>query len=131
VAFYFLTRRGKTVINTIAALLLCFITAMLLDGRMYLTAGFMGAVTVAFVSWRALTFLPRRAREREKARLEAERATQRAAAADARGQKFDQAKSAVAGAARTATVNAADLAKAGISGAREKIGAWKSKTSKQ
>ena len=128
VAFYFLTRRGKTVFAVIGVLLLCFITAILLDARMFLTAGFVGSVTVAFVGWRAMTILPRRAKQRERARLEAERAAQRAAAAEARGQKFDQAKSAVAGAARSATASAADLAKAGFSGARERVGAWRGKS---
>jgi hypothetical protein len=60
-AFYFLTRRGKAVFALAGTFLLFFFTAMLLDARMYLTAGFMGAVTLAFVSWRAITFLPRRA----------------------------------------------------------------------
>jgi hypothetical protein len=43
---------------------------------MYLAAGFLGAVTVAFI---------------------AEQGAKRAAAAEARGEKFGQAKSAVAG----------------------------------
>jgi hypothetical protein len=127
VAFYLLTRRGKTVFAVVGALLLCFITVILLDARVHLTAGFMGAVTLAFIGWRAMTILPRRAKERERARLETERTAQRAAASEARSQKFDQAKSAVAGAAKTATAGAAGFAKAGISGAREKVGGWRSK----
>jgi hypothetical protein len=66
--------------------------ALCVAPRMYLTAGFMGATILAFIGCRIMAILPRRAKERERVRLETERKAQRAAASEARGQKFDQAK---------------------------------------
>ena len=71
--------------------------------------------------------LPNRAKHRERLRKQAEEEVRRAAAAQVRGEKFDKAKSAMAGAARTAGDSAAGFAKAGISEARDRFDTWRTK----
>src|SRR4051812_15621715 len=97
IAIFALTKRGKNTLILVGIILLCFMTTVLIDLHLYLTAGFMGALTLAAIVWRAVTYFPRRARARERARQQAEEAARQAAAAQARNEKFGQARSAVVG----------------------------------
>ena len=92
---FVLTRRGKRVIAIAGILLLGFLTALLVDLHMYLTAGFTGVVALAALIALAVRALRRRIERREQARHEAEAAIQRAIAAQARGQGREFARSAV------------------------------------
>jgi len=130
IAFFLITRRGKRIIAFTGAMLLCFITALLIDSRMYLTAGFTGILAVAALVAFVFQYFRQRTEKRGRVRQDAEEAVRRAAAAQTRSEKFDKAKSTVADAARTATgsaANIADLAKSGIAGARDRLSSWRSK----
>ena len=130
IVVFFITRRGKRVIAFAGAILLCFITALLIDSRMYLTAGFTGALAAAALIAFIVQYFRQRTEQRERVRQDAEEAVRRAAAAQARSEKFDKAKSTVADAARTATgsaANIADLARTGIAGARDRLRSWRIK----
>ncbi len=125
---YVLTRRGKKVIAFVGTMLLLFVTALLLDTQLYLTAGFTGLLAAATVlSW-AVNNIRQRHRDRERERLQLEEALRRAAAAAARGEKMDKARSTFTGAARTVTGGAANVvgaARSGISATRDKLKFWK------
>ncbi len=118
---YVLTRRGKRVLAFVGLMLLCFITALLIDTRLYLTAGFTGLLTVmTLFAWLASNIKQKR-RDRVRERQDAEDAVRRAAVAQARGETIGKAKSTVAGAARTMTSGAVGAAKSGLAGARDTI----------
>ncbi len=128
--FFIVTRRGKRIIAFIGAMLLCFITALLIDSKMYLTAGFTGLLAVAALAAFVFQYFRQRTEKRARERQNAEEAVRRTAAAQARSEKFGKAKSTVADAARAATdsaANIADLAKTGISGARDRLSSWRTK----
>ncbi len=130
IAVFLITRRGKRVIAFAGAFLLCFTTALLIDSRMYLTAGFTGALAAAALVAFVIQYFRQRTDQRERIRQDAEEAVRRAAAAQARNEKFDKAKSTVADAARSATssaANIADRARKGISGARDRLSSWRTK----
>jgi hypothetical protein len=110
---YVLTRRGKKVLAFVGTMLLCFVTALLLDLKLYLTAGFTGLLTlVTLIAWLVQGFKQRRG-DRLRERQDAEDAVRRAAAAQARGETIGKAKSTVAG--------AVGVAKSGLAGARDTI----------
>ena len=125
---YVLTRRGKKVIAFVGTMLMLFVTALLLDTQLYLTAGFTGVLAaVTVVSW-AVNNIRQKRRDRERERLQLEEALRRAAAAAARGEKMGKARSTVAGAARTVSGGAANVvgaARSGISATRDKLKIWK------
>ncbi len=130
IVVFLITSRGKRVIAFAGAMLLCFITALLIDSRMYLTAGFTGVLATAALVAFVVQYSRQRTEQRERVRQDAEEAVRRAAAAQARSEKIDKAKSTVADAARTATGSAADiadLAKTGIAGARDRLSSWRTK----
>ena len=58
IAMFALTRRGKGVLIFVGVILLCFVTAILLDLHLYLTAYFTGALTAAVIIWRAIVYSP-------------------------------------------------------------------------
>src|SRR5882724_9114311 len=107
---YAFFRRWKKVILFSGMMLLCIIAALLIDAKMYLSAGLICfLVAVALVFFLVQLFQGRRAgRERERRKLA--EVARRAAAAQARSEKFDRAKATFADAARTATSSAANAA---------------------
>ena len=129
-AVFLFTRRGKRIAIFVGVVLLCFLTALLTDSKMYLTAGVTGALTATIVVVLIVQFFRRGAAQRQRMRREAEQAMRRTAAGQARSEKIFNAKSAVAGAARAATGSAADVAgkaKTGIVGVRDRLSFWRKK----
>jgi heme exporter protein D len=111
---YVLTKRGKRVLGFVGTMLLCFVTALLLDLQLYLTAAFTGFLTLlALFAWLTQNVRQRR-RERVLARQEAEELQRRAQAAAARAETVSRARSSVAGAARSVTNGAYGVAKSSL-----------------
>jgi hypothetical protein len=108
IAAYAITRRGKKLFALIGVLLLCFVTALLIDVQFYTSAAF----TAVLAGFSGVAFGMQRARlkraEREYLQRKAEEARQRAIAAQARLDRIDTAKSAVGNAAGAATRAAAE-----------------------
>ena len=138
IAAYALTRRGKKLLAFIGTMLLCFVTAVLLDLQMYISAGFSGVLAViALITWITQGFRQRREQERR----QVETAARREAAAIARGEKIDYAKATVSGAAKTVTGAARSVTSGaayiaggtlrvawkGVTGARDKVFVWRKK----
>jgi hypothetical protein len=131
IAAYALTRRGKKMLAFAGTMLLCFVTAILLDLQMYISAGFSGALAAAaFVTWITQGYRQRRERERR----EVEYAARREAAALARGERINYARARVTGAAERVRSGAAYVAGEtvrvawkGLSGARDKVFIWRKK----
>ena len=114
---YLLTRRGKRALAFAGMMSLCFVTALLLDTKLYISASFTGFLTaVLLMMWLAQYWRVRQQdRGREIRRVEA--AERREAAAQARGKKFDRAKAVVAGGARAVGEAAANS----VGAARSKV----------
>ena len=135
IAAYALTRRGKKLLAFIGTMLLCFVTAILLDLQMYISAGLSGVLAAAaLVTW--ITQGLRQRREQE--RRQVETAARREAAVAARGEKIDYAKATVTGAVRTVRSGAAYIAGGtarvawkGLTGARDKVFVWRRKAPTQ
>jgi hypothetical protein len=135
IAAYALTRRGKKLLAFIGTMLLCFVTAILLDLQMYISAGLSGVLAAAaLVTWITQGFRQRREHERR----QVETAARREAAAAARGEKIDYAKATVSGAVRNVTSGAAYIAGGtmrvawkGLTGARDKVFVWRKKAPTQ
>ena len=135
IAAYALTRRGKKLLAFVGTMLLCFVTAILLDLEMYISAGFSGVLAaVALGTWIIQGFRQRREQERR----QVETAARREAAALARGEKIDYAKATVSGAVRSVTSGAAYIAGGtvrvawkGLTGARDKVFVWRKKAPTQ
>src|SRR5882757_374858 len=98
---YLLTRRGKRAIAFVGMMTLCFVTTLLIDTKLYISAAFTGSLAAVLL----LTWLLQYWRVRQDAKIRQSRrdeaAIRRQAAAQARNEKIDNAKSAVADAART------------------------------
>ena len=135
IAAYALTRRGKKLLAFIGTMLLCFVTAILLDLQMYISAGLSGVLAVvALVTWITQGFRQRREQERR----QVETAARREAAALARGEKIDYAKATVSGAVKSVTSGAAYIAGGtvrvawkGLTGARDRVFVWRKKAPTQ
>jgi|ERR1700687_5647486 len=115
---------GKTIIAFLIAILLCLATALLVDLRMYLSAGVTGTLTLAALVVFVIQFIRQKKIKRERARRQAEEAIRRAAAAQARNQKMEKAKSAVSDTVRGMASGAAGVvgaAKAGFVDARDRF----------
>ena len=127
---FLFTRRGRRIAAFVGILLLFFITALLIDSRMNLTAGFAGALSVASLIAFVVSSFRHRGRQRDRDRRDAEQSARRAAAAQARSEKLGKARSAFSGAAKTATDSAAGvagLAKTGLDEARDRLRFWRRK----
>jgi hypothetical protein len=152
---FIFTKRGKRVLTFVGLMLLCFLTALLLDSGKYLTAGFTGILTGSALVALAIQYVRQRKQQRERVRQELEKAERRAAATQARTGKFEKAKATVADAARAASNSAANIAnaakaasnnaanmaktasntaanmanaaKAGLDGARNRLSFWRAK----
>lgn len=142
---FLITRRGKRVIAFVGTMLLCFISALLIDARLYLSAAFTGVLAVvaliAFVTQYIRVRGDKRERERhnfEKAANKATRAegrserkaARKAARAEALARNIAKAKASVTGAASSVTNNTADMvgaAKTGFSAAGARFRSWREK----
>lgn len=125
---YLLTRRGKRAIAFVGMMMLCFVTTLLIDTQLYMSAAFTGSLAAALL----LTWLLQYWRVRQEAKLRQSRrdeaAIRRQAAAQARGEKLDKAKSAMTDAARTVGKGAANTfgtAASGMASATSRIRFWK------
>lgn len=125
---YLLTRRGKRAIAFVGMMMLCFVTTLLIDTKLYLSAAFTGALAAILL----LMWLLQYWRVRQEAKLRQSRrdeaAIRRQAAAQARNEKIDGAKSAVADVARTVGKGAANTfgaATSGIANASGRMRFWK------
>jgi hypothetical protein len=118
---YVLTRRGKKVLAFVGLMLLCFVTTLLIDLRLYLTAAFTGVLAVvALLAWLTSNLRQKR-RDRELQRIEAEETLRRAAAAAARSETIGKARSSVADAARSMTSSVYGAAMWGMTGTWEAV----------
>jgi hypothetical protein len=129
-AIFLFTRRGKRIAALIGLVLLGFVTALLLDSRMYLSAAFSGLMTVAALFAFVVQSVKQRGAERQRIRRAAEQEIQRTAAAQARAEKRGKAKSRVASAAKAARGTAssmARLARTGVAASRNRINKWRRK----
>jgi L-lactate utilization protein LutC len=156
IAIVMFTKRGKKVITLCGALLLCFISTLLLDWRLYLSATLTGILAAATLTVFAVQHFRQRhyKREREQRRVVYERereqrkvakATRRIETAKAHHEKFERAKASLAGAAtglssgaagfasmaKTGASNGAAavarVAKISLTGVRDRLGSCRSK----
>lgn len=129
-ARYAFFRRWKNTFILIGAILLCGITVFLIDAKMYLSAGFAGALAALVVFGVGVHYLQERREIRAREQQKHEQAVKRAAAAAARGEAIDKAKASVAGMAKGVSDGAAGLAgvaKTGFFSARDRLGSLRSK----
>jgi len=128
---FLFTKRGKRIAVLVGLALLCFVTALLIDSQMYLTAGVTAVLTASlFFSLSVRHFRRRAMRRVQQTQRQADEKLRRAAAAHGRSTRMDKAKSAVAGLARAAggsVVNLAEHARTRIAGARGHFGSWRRK----
>lgn len=127
---FLITRRGKKVFAFVGTMLLCFLTVLLIDGRLYLSAAFTGVLAAAALFAFLVQHFRQRNDKRERERKGTAKAEKRAATAEARSEKINKAKVAVAEAAMGVSGAAADFAdatKTGVRGVRERLSFWRSK----
>lgn len=130
ITLFILTRRGKRIVALVGVILLCFATTLLIDSRMYLSAGFVGLLILAMLVQVGIGYFRQRNEQRERARQHAERVTRRAEATQTRNERFSRAKSALSDVVKitgSSTTGIADRMKARIAGARNRLNAWRSK----
>jgi Ca2+/Na+ antiporter len=123
-AFAF-TMFGRKVIALIGLILCLFATALLVDLKMYVSAGVAGFLAAAALVIFVIQYRRQIVANRERARQQAEAAQRRAAAAEARSEKMDKAKMAVKDTVKGMTAGAADVAKTGFAGARDRVQGWR------
>jgi hypothetical protein len=109
---------GRKIIAFAGATLLLFATAVLVDLKMYVSAGLAGVLALAALIAFCIQYRRQIIANRRRARQQAEAAQRRAASAEARGEKMDKAKAAVADTVKGMTANAAGAAKTGFAGAK-------------
>jgi hypothetical protein len=116
---------GRKVIALSGTVILLFATAILLDLKMYISAGLAGVL--AFVALIAFFIQYRRQikANRIRARRQEEAAQKRTAAAEARSEKMDRAKSKVTDSVKGMASGAAGVAKTGFAGARDRVQGWR------
>ena len=129
-AIFLFTRRGKRIAALIGIVLLGFVSALLIDSQMYLSAAFSSLMTAAALFAFVFQSIKRRRTERQRIRRAAEEEIQRAATAQARAEKRSETKSRVAKAAKAARGTAsgvARLARTGVTASRNRIKRWRRK----
>ena len=115
---YLITRRGKKALAFVGTMLLCFLTAWLIDLRLYLSAAFAGVLAAAALYAFLVQGFRQRRDKRERERKHFLKAEKRAATAQARSEKINKAKVAVAEAAKGVGSAAADFFDATKTGVR-------------
>ena len=129
-ARYAFFRRWKNTIILVGAIVLCGVTVFLIDAKMYLSAGFVGALAAVVVLGIAAHYFRERRELRERELRKREQDAKRAAAAAARNEKIDKVKASATGMAKGVGEGAVGListAKTGLSSARDQLGAWRRK----
>lgn len=116
---------GRKVIALAGMIILLFATAILLDLRMYISAGLSGALAFAALIAFFIQYRRQIKANRIRARRQKEAAQKRAAATEARNEKMDRAKAAVSDTVKGMASGAADAARSGYSGARDRIDGWR------
>jgi membrane protein implicated in regulation of membrane protease activity len=116
---------GRTFIALVVAMLLSFATALLIDFRMYVSAGLAGVLALAAVALFVIQYRRQIVASRRRSKQQAEAAQRREASAEARSEKMGKAKAAVADTVKGMTASAADAAKTGFAGARGRIQGWR------
>lgn len=116
---------GRKVIALAGTVILLFATAILLDLKMYISAGLAGVLALAALIAFFIQYRRQIKANRIRARRQEEAAQKRAAAAKARNEKMGWAKAAVSDTVKGMASGAADAAKSGYSGARDRIDGWR------
>jgi Ca2+/Na+ antiporter len=116
---------GRKVIALGGAIVLLFATALLVDLKMYVSAGLAGALAFAAVIAFFVQYRRQIVANRRRAQVQAEAAQRRAAAAEARSEKVDRAKAKVADTVKGMTAGAAGVAKTSYAGARDRVQGWR------
>jgi hypothetical protein len=127
---YLLTRRGKRALAFVGTMLLCFLAAWLIDLRLYLSAAFIGVLAAVALFTFLMQSFRLRNDKRERERKGIEKAEKRAATAEARSEKINKAKVAVAEAAKGVGSTAAGFVGAtttGVRGVGERLTFWRRK----
>ena len=129
-ARYAFFRRWKNTFIFVGGVLLCAVTAFLIDAKMYLSAGFIGILAAAVMLGFAAHYLRERREIQERERRKLEKSAKRAAASEARSERIDKVRTTAAEVAKGVGGRAAgfvNVAKPGFSGARDKLGSWHNK----
>jgi hypothetical protein len=118
---YLLTRRGKRALAFVGMLTLGFVSALLIDMQLYISASFTGTLTFILVTMWMIQYwrVKQHDRLRERARLEA--AARRLAATQAREEKYDRARAAMADSVRAAGSGVVDTLGAGVAYAKSGV----------
>ena len=127
---YLLTRRGKRTLAFVGTMLLCFVSAWLIDLRLYLSAAFTGILALIALFAVVLQTFRLHKDKRERERKSAANAEMRAERAEARSETINKAKAAVAEAAMGVGSTAADFVdatKAGVRGVGGRLSFWRRK----
>jgi hypothetical protein len=90
---YLITRRGKKALAFVGTMLLCFLTAWLIDLRLYLSAAFAGVLAAAALYAFLVQGFRQRRDKRERERKNFLKAKKRAATAQARSEKSTKPRS--------------------------------------
>ena len=116
---------GRKVIALVGTVILLFATAVLLDLKMYISAGLAGTLALAALIVFFIQYRRQIKANRIRARRQEEAAQKRAAAAEARNQTMGRAKAAVSDTMKGMASGAAGAAKSGYSGARDRVQGWR------
>lgn len=116
---------GRKVIALAGTVILLFATAVLLDLKMYISAGLAGLLALAALVAFFIQYRRQLKANRIRARRQEEAARKRAAATDARNEKLGRAKIRVTDTVKGMTAGAADAAKFGFAGARDRVQGWR------
>ena len=110
--------------------MLCALTAIFVDAKMYLTAGFVGVLAAAALIAFATHYFQVRRANRVRERKKLEDVARRAAAAEVRSEKVEKMRASATEMAKNVSSGAAglvDVAKTGLSDAGGRISSWRNK----
>ena len=114
---YYFRRRWTRYLTIACAVVLCILTALLVDAKLYWTAGIAGACAAAVLIALAVQYLQASRHKAEHERQQREAAARRAAAAEARTEKLDKARASAAELAKGLNTSATVLADVTMSSA--------------
>jgi len=122
---YLLTRRGKRALAFVGMLLLFFVTALLADMQLYISATFTGCLSAVLVTMWLVQYWRVKQHDRLRAKQRLEAAARRLAAAKEREQRYDRAKARVADTVRAAGMavseNTIGVARSGFTAAHTRV----------
>jgi hypothetical protein len=125
-----LTTRQRNQLAFGGTILLCFLTVLLIDLQLYLSAGFTGVVAIVGLCALLMRSFRQRKDTRERGRNISLKAEKRAAVAEARSEKINRTKAAVVEAAkglRSVAADFVDATKTRVRGVRGRLRFWRSK----